>query len=96
MNRETDNIEHLSNNITIKERQSIQISGVTKIDSFDSEEFILETTLGILGIKGKDLEIVKLDTYEGIISIKGLINTLSYLEDVKTKKENGMLARLFK
>ncbi len=96
MNKETDKIEFLNHNISITERQNIQVSGVTKIDSFDSEEFLLETTAGPLGIKGKDLEIIKLDTYEGTIMIKGIIDAFSYFDSNKSKKENSMLTRLFK
>lgn len=96
MNKDTDQMELSNNNISIKDRQNIYISGVIKIDSFDNEEFLLETSNGLLGIKGSNLEIIKLDTLEGTISIKGIINALSYLEDEKTKKENGIVARLFK
>lgn len=96
MNKEADKLEFLNHNIVVTERQNIQINGIVKIDSFDNEEFLLETTAGILGIKGKNLEIIKLDTYEGTIVIKGILNTLSYLEDEKDKKENSMMARLFK
>ena len=96
MNRDTEKIEMLNHSISIVERQNLQIGGVVKIDSFDNEEFLLETSLGLLGIKGKNLEIVKLDTYEGTIMIRGVINALSYLEDNSEKKENKMLARLFK
>ena len=49
-----------------------------------------------LGIKGKDLEIIKLDTYEGTIMIKGVIDAFSYFDTSKSKKENSMIARLFK
>ena len=55
--------------ISITERKSIIISGVKRIDSFDNEEFLMETTLGFLVIKGEDLEIIKLDTYQGNVSI---------------------------
>ncbi len=96
MNKETDKLELMNHNINIVERQSISISGITRIDSFDDEEFLLETSLGPLGIKGKDLEIIKLDTYEGTILIKGVINAFSYLDSNDSKKENKMLTRLFK
>ena len=96
MNKDIEKSETLSHNINISERQNISISGVTKIDSFDSEEFILETTVGNLGIKGRELEIIKLDTYEGTIMIKGIIDAFSYLDEAKKKKEDGMIARLFK
>lgn len=96
MNKDTEKLELLNHNISVTERQSIQISGVTKIDSFDNEEFLLETSAGPLGIKGHDLEIIKLDTYEGTIMIKGLIDTFSYFDSAKQKKENSVIARLFK
>lgn len=96
MNKETDKLESLHHKISINERQNIQISGVVKIDSFDNEEFLLETTMGPLGIKGKDLEIIKLDTYEGTITIKGVIDAFSYFDTSKSKKENSIISRLFK
>lgn len=96
MNKESERPDLINHNITITERQNVSISGVIKIDSFDSEEFLLETTAGALGIKGKDLEIIKLDTYEGNIVIKGVIDGFSYLESEKSKKESGVIARLFK
>ena len=52
--------------------------------------------MGPLGIKGKDLEIIKLDTYQGTIMIKGVIDAFSYFDSSKTKKENSMISRLFK
>ena len=36
--------------ISITERKSIIISGVKRIDSFDNEEFLMETTLGFLSM----------------------------------------------
>lgn len=96
MNKDADKVELMNHNITINERQSLLISGITKIDSFDNEEFLLETSAGPLGVKGKDLEIIKLDTYEGTIMIKGIIDGLTYLDSGKTKKENSMITRLFK
>ena len=96
MNKDADKLEVMNHNITINERQNLLISGITKIDSFDNEEFLLETSAGPLGVKGKDLEIIKLDTYEGTIMIKGIIDGLTYLDSGKTKKENSMITRLFK
>ena len=54
--------------ITISERKNILVTGVKKIESFDSEEFFMETTLGYLVIKGSELEIIKLDTYQEFLS----------------------------
>ena len=88
-----DSLNNLNHNITINEKKNIIISGVKKIESFDYEEFLLETTMGNITIKGSDLEIIKLDTYQGTVSIKGVINSLNY---DTVKKEEGMFSKLFK
>lgn len=88
---------NLGHNISITERKNISITGVKKIDSFDNEEFLMETTMGYLVIKGEELEIIKLDTYQGNVSIKGLVNSFGYVETGKKKeKGEGVIGRLFK
>ncbi len=83
--------------LTIAERKSIVINGVKKIESFDNEEFLMETTLGYLAIKGDELEIIKLDTYQGNVSIKGRIDSLMYLDNAgKKDKESSLINKLFK
>lgn len=89
-----DTIANLNHNITINERKNIIISGVKKIESFDNEEFLLETTMGNIVIKGNELEIIKLDTYQGTVSIKGVIVSLTYADN--NKKEEGVFSKLFK
>lgn len=83
--------------INISDRKSITLTGVKKIDNFDDKEFLIETSLGYLIIKGNDLEIIKLDTYQGDVSIKGKINSLLYTEDSKKKdKKDSLVSKLFK
>ena len=88
-----ESLNNLNHNITINERKNIIISGVKKIESFDNEEFLLETTMGNITIKGSELEIIKLDTYQGTVSIKGTIISLSYKNE---KKDEGVFSKLFK
>lgn len=92
-----DIITNYNHTISITERKNINISGVKKIESFDNEEFLLETTMGFIIIKGEGLEIIKLDTYQGNVAIKGKINSLIYMENLgKKEKEEGILSKLFK
>lgn len=93
-----DNIIQSSNHsISLNERKNLIITGVKKIDSFDDEEFLLETNMGYIVIKGEDLEIVKLDTFQGNVSIKGRVNSLTYMESSnKKEKEDGIFSKLFK
>ena len=94
----TSNIDSsYGHSISIAERKSIILTGVKKIESFDNEEFLMETTLGYLVIKGSELEIIKLDTYQGNISIKGKIDSLGYFEgNAKKNKDDSILTKLFK
>lgn len=93
-----DNIITSSNHsITLNERKNLIITGVKKIDSFDDEEFLLETNMGYVVIKGEELEIIKLDTFQGNVSIKGRVNSLTYMESsTKKEKEDGIFGKLFK
>ena len=84
-------------NINITQRRNINISGVKKIDNFDDKEFLLETNMGFLLIKGNELEIIKLDTYQGDVSIKGKIDSLNYLQQANKKdKSESVFSKLFK
>ena len=47
-------------------------------------------------VKGSELEIIKLDTYQGSVSIKGIFNSLNYTENNKKDKEDSFLSKLFK
>lgn len=92
-----DIITNYNHTISITERKNINISGVKKIESFDNEEFLLETTMGFIVIKGEGLEIIKLDTYQGNVAIKGKINSLIYMENLgKKEKEESLFSKLFK
>lgn len=94
MDKDITNNNH---NITMGQRKSINITGVKKIENFDENEFLLETNMGYLMIKGSNLEIIKLDTYQGDVSLKGKIDCLNYLENSK-KQENkeSVFLKLFK
>jgi len=94
----TKELENTFNHgISISERKSIIVTGVKKIESFDNEEFLMETSLGYMVIKGSELEIIKLDTYQGNVSIKGKVNSMMYIDEgIKKDKENSLFNRLFK
>ncbi len=95
MDKTMDASTLINHHINIVDRKSIIISGVKKIISFDNEEFLMLSNMGTILLKGSELEIVKLDTQDGNVSIKGKINSLGYIEDKHTKEES-LLSKLFK
>lgn len=83
-------------NVVIKDRKTMELSGVKQIDSFDSSEFLLETTLGWMLVTGKDLTLGKLDTDHGDVVIKGNIDSMTYVSGKKGQEHGSLFARLFK
>ena len=92
--KEVDN--GFNHGITLVERKNIVISGVKKIESFDSEEFLMETVMGNLRILGNGLELLKLDTVDGNVKIKGKINSFMYIDGKTKNKEESIITKLFK
>ncbi len=97
MDKQDNSMNNYNHGINLFERKSLVITGVKKIENFDSEQFLLETVMGFIIIKGIDLELVKLDTLQGHVSIKGTINGINYVEENGRKnKEESIFNRLFK
>ncbi len=95
MERSVESVS-LMHGINLNERKFAYITGVMKIESFDEEEFLIETNMGYLAIKGSMLEIVRLDTKDGILSIKGNIDSFAYFDNLKKDTKNSFLDKLFK
>ena len=89
-------ISSLNHNVNMTDRKNIMITGLKKIDSFDNEEFLMDTSMGYVMLKGEGLEIIKLDTFQGTVSIKGKVNSFQYMEGKKKEKEDGVFNKLFK
>ena len=90
-------ISNYNHSVNIVERKNILVTGVKKIESFDDTEFLMDTTQGLLALKGENLELLKLDTAQGNVSIKGLLRSFSYVDEEKVKdKETSFISRLFK
>lgn len=81
-------------NFICKERKHLELSGVKNVERFDENEFVLETTLGWMVIKGSELVLNKLDTEHGDVVIKGNIDVVEYTSS-QSKKES-VFSRLFK
>ena len=79
-------IENNTHNLKIYDRNLIELSGINKINSFSPDEFSLDSILGPLNIKGQNLEIVKLNTEDGNVKIKGKINSLIYYDGKEKNK----------
>lgn len=86
----------VTQDVKIYSRNLIELSGINKIVSFNDEEFLLESSLGNIDIKGTGLEIIKLDTGDGNVKIKGTLNSLMYFDEKIKTKEESFISKLFK
>jgi sporulation protein YabP len=97
MDKDNNSISNYNHSINLLERKTLVITGVKKIQNFDNLHFLLETTMGFMVVKGEELELIKLDTLSGNITIKGNINSMDYImENSKKNKDESVINRLFK
>lgn len=96
MDKDSSSINNYNHSISLLERKTLVITGVKKIENFDKQHFLLETTMGVLMIKGEELELIKLDTLAGNVTIKGMIGSMNYAQENAKHHEESLLSRLFK
>lgn len=94
MNEENNQI--LRHQVTLTNRKEMLIEGVKSIQSFDSSEFLIETIMGYMLIKGKGLMLGKMDNDKEELSIKGEVSAMEYVSANKDKSSGGLLKKLFK
>ena len=82
--------------IIMRSRRLLDITGVKQVESFDNEEFLLETVMGFLAVRGQNLQMKNLDVEKGVVSIKGKIMEIIYLDDAHAEKAKGFFSKLFK
>ncbi|PLR78929.1 sporulation protein YabP [Bacillus sp. V3-13] len=82
--------------VIMRGRRLLDITGVKQVESFDNEEFLLETVMGFLAIKGQNLQMKNLDVDKGVVSIKGKIFDLVYLDEHHGEKAKGLFSKLFR
>ena len=82
--------------LSMKGRRLLDISGVKQVESFDNEEFLLETVMGFLSVRGQNLQMKNLDVDKGIVSIKGKIYEINYLDEHSGEKAKGFFGKLFR
>ena len=82
--------------VRLMNRKHLEITGVVNVDSFDSEEFLLETECGFLTVRGQNLHMKNLSLEQGLVAIEGTVNALQYLDGNSLDKSKGFLGKLFK
>ena len=79
--------------LTMENRKSLRVSGVTHVDSFDEHTMVLYTNMGELTVKGEGLHLDLLNTESGDGAVSGKIYGLMYTDE---RPKNGFFGRLFR
>src|SRR5690625_3400781 len=82
--------------LKINNRKELDITGVKEVDSFDNEEFLLETVMGYLVVRGENLQLKNLDVGEGLGTIKGKIYEMSDVDEHQQEKTKGCFSKLLR
>ena len=83
------------NSLLIKDGNYLELVGVLRVDDFDKEEINLDTNLGPLTIKGRELHIAQLLLENEELAVEGEIACVCF-EEPKPKKQGNFFKRLTK
>lgn len=80
----------LPHKLTLNERKTLTMTGVTEVVSFEEDAVILKTDLGMLCVHGRELRLKTLSPEGGQVDVSGSISALIYQEP----RKGGVLRRL--
>ena len=78
--------------LTLNERKSLTMTGVTEVLRFDETAVVLRTTLGLLTVQGQDLKLKTLSLEGGQVAVDGQMFALVYEEP----REDSLWQRLWR
>lgn len=86
-----------SHKLSLDNRKRLTMSGIKDVVSFDLTQILLESTQGMIHIKGNDIKVTRLSLENGEVDIDGTVDSITYSE-VKAYGEKGksIIKRMFK
>lgn len=87
---------HRRHEVHMNQRQSLQVTGVVEVESFDERQIAVRTEMGGMLISGKGLHISELNVETGVLQVTGEVDQLQYLGESSGQKGRNVLKRLFR
>lgn len=82
---------------TMQNRQDVKLTGIREVVSFDENQVVLDTDLGLLTITGKELRVGRLTVEKGEVDLTGSVDSLTYSSNEAYRRAGeSLFARLFK
>ena len=83
--------------LAIQNRAVGNITGIQDVVSFDENQVVLDTDMGLLTIKGKDMHVSRLTLEKGEADLEGQIDSLAYSSNESLHKSGeSLFNRLFR
>lgn len=83
--------------LVLQNRSAGSITGIADVVSFDENAVVLDTDMGLLTIRGKELHVSRLTLEKGEVDVDGTIDSLTYSSnDALRKSGESLFTRLFK
>lgn len=86
--------EEKKGSLILDSRKKLTLSGVLEVISYDDEKIELNTDLGKLNVKGKNLKLNKLDVKNGDVIIIGSMCSIVYSNKNINKK--SLIKKVFR
>lgn len=96
INTNSEKNDAVKHTLCLGQRRDCKITGVIDVHAFDEHNILLETSDGILSIKGSGLHVSRLSLEKGEADVDGRVDLLAYSDkNSLAKKGEGLLTRLF-
>ena len=80
----------------LENRSAASLTGVREVVSFDENQVVVDTDMGLLTIKGKELHVSRLTVEKGELEVDGQVDSLTYSSNEAYRKVGqSILTRLF-
>ena len=87
----------MAHKIVLNNRNLGNLTGILDVISFDENSIVLDTDMGLLTIKGKDLHVNRLSLEKGEVDLSGNIDSVSYSEvHTGAKQGENLFSKLFR
>lgn len=70
-----------AHHVIMEGRESLSVSGVEDVESFDESQIVMITSKGRLVVQGTELHIEKLSLDGGDLKVEGMVDALTYEDD---------------
>ena len=87
-------VDTVNQEINMSNRTEGYVTGVMDVISFDLEEIVLDTTAGLLRIKGSKSHVKSINLDKQRMEFEGNVNNIFY-SDSKAMKRKNLMGRLF-